>query len=228
MEKFTVHLANSGHLHFANTICNEMESSAKARGTGIAKRSPEYIEQKMLEGKAVIAFSPDKQWAGFCYIETWSHGNYVANSGLIVAPQFRKSGLAKAIKQKVFELSKTKYPHAKIFGLTTGLAVMKINSDLGYEPVTYSELTQDEDFWKGCRSCVNFEILKSKDRKNCLCTAMLYNPDEKKDSNKDNKFLNFKKYSTLFERITKMKKNIFLKQPKIKNKENEKIGSTSI
>lgn len=228
MEKFTVQLANSGHLHYANTICNEMESSAKARGTGIAKRSPEYIEQKMLEGKAVIAFSPDKQWAGFCYIETWSHGNYVANSGLIVAPQFRKSGLAKAIKQKVFELSKSKYPHAKIFGLTTGLAVMKINSDLGYEPVTYSELTQDEDFWKGCRSCVNFEILKSKDRKNCLCTAMLYNPDEKKDSNKDNKFLNFKKYATLFERITKMKKNIFLKQPKIKNKENEKISSTSI
>jgi hypothetical protein len=228
MKKFTVQLASSGHLHYANTICNEMESSAKARGTGIAKRSPEYIEQKMLEGKAVIAFSSDGQWAGFCYIETWSHGNYVANSGLIVAPEFRKSGLAKAIKQKVFELSKAKYPHAKIFGLTTGLAVMKINSDLGYEPVTYSELTQDEDFWKGCRSCVNFEILKSKDRKNCLCTAMLYNPDEKKDSNKDNKFLNFKKYSTLFERITKMKKNIFLKQPKIKNKENEKISSISI
>jgi hypothetical protein len=228
MKKFTVQLASSGHLHYANTICNEMESSAKARGTGIAKRSPEYIEQKMLEGKAVIAFSPEGHWAGFCYIETWSHGNYVANSGLIVAPEFRKSGLAKAIKQKVFELSKTKYPHAKIFGLTTGLAVMKINSDLGYEPVTYSELTQDEDFWKGCRSCVNFEILKSKDRKNCLCTAMLFNPDEKNDSNKDNKFLNFKKYSTLFERITKMKKNIFLKQPKIKNKENEKISSISI
>jgi len=228
MEKFTVQLANNGHLHYATTICNEMESSAKARGTGIAKRSPQYIEQKMLEGKAVIAFSPGNQWAGFCYIETWSHGNYVANSGLIVAPEFRKSGLAKAIKQKVFELSKTKYPHAKIFGLTTGLAVMKINSDLGYEPVTYSELTQDEDFWKGCRSCVNFEILKSKDRKNCLCTAMLYNPDEKKESNKDNKFLNFKKYSQLFERITKMKKNIFLKQPKIKNNENKKISSTSI
>ncbi len=228
MEKFTVQLANHSHLHYANTICNEMESSAKARGTGIAKRSPEYIKQKMLEGKAVIAFSPGKQWAGFCYIETWSHGNYVANSGLIVAPQFRKSGLAKAIKQKVFELSKNNYPHAKIFGLTTGLAVMKINSDLGYEPVTYSELTQDEDFWKGCRSCVNFEILKSKDRKNCLCTAMLYNPDEKKDIDKHNKFLNFKKYAKLFERITKIKKTIFLKQPILKNKENEKVSSISI
>ncbi|MDP3567378.1 GNAT family N-acetyltransferase [Sediminibacterium sp.] len=228
MKNFIVQLANNSHLHYANTICNEMEASAKARGTGIAKRSPEYLEQKMLDGKAIIAFSPDKQWAGFCYIETWSHGNYVANSGLIVAPEFRKSGLAKAIKEKVFELSKTKYPNAKIFGLTTGLAVMKINSDLGYEPVTYSELTQDEDFWKGCRSCVNFEILKSKDRKNCLCTAMLYNPDEKKDSDKENKFLNFKKYAKLFERITKIKKTIFLKQPKVKNKENEKISSISI
>lgn len=227
MKNFIVQLANNSHLHYANTICNEMESSAKARGTGIAKRTPDYLEQKMLEGKAVIAFSPDKQWAGFCYIETWSHGKYVANSGLIVAPEFRKSGLAKAIKEKVFELSKTKYPNAKIFGLTTGLAVMKINSDLGYEPVTYSELTQDEDFWKGCRSCVNFEILKSKDRKNCLCTAMLYNPDEKKDSGKENKFLNFKKYAKLFERITKIKKTIFLKQPKLKNKENEKISSIS-
>ncbi|HRG91111.1 MAG TPA: hypothetical protein PLW44_18940, partial [Chitinophagales bacterium] len=63
--------------------------------------------------------------------------------------------------------------------LTTGLAVMKINSDLGYEPVTYSELTDDEEFWKGCQSCVNFQILQSKERKNCLCTAMLYDPAEK-------------------------------------------------
>ena len=117
-----------------------------ARGTGIAKRSPEYIETKIDEGKAVIAVTKDGTWVGFCYIETWSHGEYVANSGLIVAPAFRKSGVAKAIKQKIFNLSRTKYPEAKIFGLTTGLAVMKINTDLGYEPVTYSELTQDEAF----------------------------------------------------------------------------------
>jgi len=226
MEKFIVQLADFSHLHYAAIICDEMESSAKARGTGIAKRSPEYIEQKMLEGKAVIAFSADKTWAGFCYIETWSHGNYVANSGLIVAPQFRKSGLAKGIKQKIFELSRKKYPDSKIFGLTTGLAVMKINSDLGYEPVTYSELTQDEAFWKGCQSCVNFEILKSKERKNCLCTAMLYNPDEKKDSDKKNKFLNFKKHSKMFERITKMKATIYLKQIKLRT--HEKISGTSL
>jgi len=153
-----------------------MEASAKARGIGIAKRSPEYLKQKMTEGKAVIAFSNLGEWAGFCYIETWGHGQHVANSGLIVSPHFRKGGLAKLIKRHIFELSRAKYPEAKIFGLTTGLAVMKINSELGYEPVTYSELTDDNAFWNGCQSCINYEILMSKERKNCLCTAMLYDP----------------------------------------------------
>ncbi|PTX20326.1 hypothetical protein C8N40_103403 [Pontibacter mucosus] len=179
--EFIVTVAQGQHIIYALQICNEMESSAKARGTGIAKRSPDYIAQKMLEGKAVIALHPDGTWAGFCYIETWGHGKYVANSGLIVSPELRKSGLARRIKQKIFELSRTKYPDAKIFGLTTALAVMRINSSLGYTPVTYSELTDDEEFWKGCRSCVNFEILQSKNRTNCLCTAMLYDPTKEKD-----------------------------------------------
>ncbi len=176
---FNVRVAGAEHTAFAPMICAEMEASAKARGTGIAKRPPEFLQEKMTEGKAVIAFTPQGEWAGFCYIETWSHGKYVANSGLIVAPAFRKSGLARQIKRKIFELSRTKYPQAKIFGLTTGLAVMKINSELGYDPVTYSELTDDDAFWKGCQSCVNYDILTSKQRKNCLCTAMLYDPAEK-------------------------------------------------
>ncbi|MDO8969279.1 MAG: hypothetical protein Q7U74_01235, partial [Saprospiraceae bacterium] len=132
--------------------------------------------QKMTEGKAVIAFSDRGEWAGFCYIETWGDGQHVANSGLIVSPMFRKGGVAKQIKRRIFELSRSKYPEAKIFGLTTGLAVMKINSELGYEPVTYSELTDDEAFWAGCQSCINYDILLSKERKVCLCTAMLYQP----------------------------------------------------
>jgi len=178
-DDFTIRVASSDDEKFAVTITNEMEESAKARGTGIAKRSPEYVANKMKEGKAVIAFHHDGTWAGFCYIETWGHGKFVANSGLIVNPIFRKAGLAKSIKYKVFELSRTTFPDSKIFGLTTGLAVMKINSELGYEPVTYSELTEDEDFWKGCQSCINYPILMMKERKNCLCTAMLYNPEEK-------------------------------------------------
>lgn len=207
---FSVMVAAEPHIYFAETICNEMEASARARGTGIAKRSPEYVAQKMREGKAVIAFSPDGEWAGFCYIETWGHGQYVANSGLIVSPAFRKSGLARAIKQKVFELSRSKYPEAKIFGLTTGLAVMKINSELGYEPVTYSELTDDDAFWSGCTSCVNFEILMSKGRKNCLCTAMLYDPNDitvKTETPRED----FKKHSRLYERWLRFKKHVLLR-----------------
>ena len=171
-------MATPDDTKYAETITLEMEESAKARGTGIAKRSPDYICQKMNDGKAVIAHTNEGTWVGFCYIEAWQHEKYVANSGLIVAPAFRKSGIATDIKRKVFELSRQKYPSAKIFGLTTGLAVMKINSDLGYEPVTYSELTTDEEFWKGCRSCVNYDILMARERTNCFCTAMLFDPEE--------------------------------------------------
>jgi len=202
-QKFKILIANATYQDFAQIICDEMESSAKARGTGIAKRSPEYIKEKMREGKAVIAFTEDGIWAGFCYIETWSHGEYVANSGLIVAPPFRKSGLAKNIKKKIFDLSQKLYPNAKLFGLTTGLAVMKINSDLGYEPVTYSELTQDEAFWAGCKSCVNYEILMSKERKNCMCTAMLYDPNEQKPKEEAGK--EFRQRSKLYERFMNIK-----------------------
>lgn len=178
--KLVVRLATPDDIQYAETITQEMEESAQARGTGIAKRSPAYIVQKMEEGKAVIALTAEGEWVGFCYIEAWEHGKYVANSGLIVSPAYRKTGVATEIKRKIFVLSREKYPDAKIFGLTTGLAVMKINSDLGYEPVTYSELTTDEEFWKGCKSCVNYEILMSKERKNCMCTAMLFDPVEAK------------------------------------------------
>jgi len=177
--EFVVIPATEQHINCAEQICHEMAESAKARGTGIAKRTPDYIADKMMEGKAVIAMHVDGTWAGFCYIETWSHGTFLANSGLIVNPLYRNQGLAKMIKKTVFELSRLKYPKAKIFGLTTGLPVMKINSELGYEPVTYSMLTQDEDFWKGCKSCVNYDILMMKERKNCMCTAMLWDPEEK-------------------------------------------------
>jgi len=180
-QKIIVRVAHSGDISYAIAITDEMESSAKARGTGIAKRSPAYVAKKIEEGKAVIAHTEDGTWVGFCYIEAWQHGQFVANSGLIVAPAYRKTGIAKKIKHTIFQLSRDKYPNSKLFGLTTGLAVMKINSELGYEPVTYSELTDDEEFWAGCKSCVNYDILMSKDRKNCMCTAMLYEP--KQDTN---------------------------------------------
>lgn len=202
-QEIIVRVATPDDKKYSTLITEEMESSAKARGTGIAKRSPSYIDEKIDEGKAVIALTRSGEWVGFCYIETWSHGEYVANSGLIVAPAFRKSGVAKSIKQKIFNLSRQKYPEAKIFGLTTGLAVMKINSDLGYEPVTYSELTQDDAFWAGCKSCVNYEILMSKDRKNCMCTAMLFDPKDHYQPEETKKY--FKENAKGFERLLRFK-----------------------
>ncbi|MEQ1797131.1 MAG: GNAT family N-acetyltransferase [Lacibacter sp.] len=214
-----IRVANSGDTQYAETITREMEESAKARGTGIAKRSPEYVANKMDEGKAVIALTKDGLWVGFCYIETWSHGAFVANSGLIVSPAFRKSGVAKSIKEKVFQLSRQLFPDAKIFGLTTGLAVMKINSDLGYEPVTYSELTQDEEFWAGCKSCVNFDILMSKDRKNCMCTAMLYDPKDHYEPAETKQY--FEENKKGFERLLRFKEwklvKAFLRKDKDEN-----------
>lgn len=179
-----VEISSSVHLKYVVQIQQEMYDSSQRRGTGIAKRSVAYLSKKISDGDAVIA-TENGEWVGFCYVETWSHGRFVANSGLIVSPKFRERGAATLIKNEVFRLSREKYPDAKVFGLTTGLAVMKINSNLGYRPVIYSELTQDEEFWNGCKSCVNYEILIQKERKNCLCTAMLFVPDNKKSTGID-------------------------------------------
>lgn len=176
-EPIKIEVADELYLSYVDEILETIEAAAKIRGTGIAKRSPEYLKQKMLEGKAIIAFKGD-QFAGFCYIESWSNKQFVANSGLIVVDKFRGLGLAKKIKQFAFNLSRQKFPDAKLFGLTTGAAVMKINNELGYRPVTFAELTDDESFWKGCESCVNYDVLVRTNRKMCLCTGMLYDPKE--------------------------------------------------
>ncbi len=204
-----IRVATTDDSVFAEIIADEMASSAAARGTGIAQRTPEYLTLKMVEGKAIIAVTTANEWVGFCYIETWQHGEYVANSGLIVKPEYRKGGVAKKIKKAAFNLSRTKYPDAKLFGLTTGLAVMKINSELGYEPVTYGELTQDDEFWKGCRSCVNFDILTAKGRKNCLCTAMLYDPKDHYEPKETKAYFEENKKS--FERLMQFKQWKFFK-----------------
>lgn len=178
-----IKVANKDFLRHAETICIMIKTAAKARGTGISERKPDYIRNKMHQGNAVIACDGDTV-VGFCYIETWEHGAYVVHSGLIIHPDYRNIGLAKKIKTEIFNLSKRKFPEAKIFGITTGLAVMKINSELGYKPVTFSELTTDKKFWDGCKSCKNYTILTSNNFKNCLCTAMIYDGDEKKLSNR--------------------------------------------
>ena len=172
-------LAKAKHIKYSKTISSHIDQAAKVRGTGIARRTPEYISKKIENGNAVIAID-NKIFAGFCYIEVWGHGKYVAHSGLIVSPDYRKQGLAKKIKKKVFELSLKKYPNSKVFGITTGMAVMKINYELGYKPVHFSELTDDPEFWKGCQTCKNYDVLTRTNRTMCLFTGMLYDPKNKK------------------------------------------------
>jgi N-acetylglutamate synthase-like GNAT family acetyltransferase len=190
-----ISVANHSHEKYAAVICSMIEEAAQLRGTGISKRKPEYIQSKINEGKAVIALDGEKV-VGFCYIESWDGEKFVANSGLIVHPDYRKTGLAKKIKTAIFELSRKKFPNSKIFGITTSLAVMKINSELGYKPVTFSELTTDEKFWKGCQSCSNYDILMRTERKMCLCTGMVCIPQEnpKNVEKKKQSWESFKKF----------------------------------
>ena len=170
-------VADETHEKYVDTILETISEAAKVRGTGIAKRTHEYVANKMREAKAVIALDGDK-FAGFSYIETWQDKKYVTTSGLIVHPDYRGRGLAKRIKDMTFTLARTRWPHAKIFSLTSGAAVMAMNTQLGYKPVTFADLTQDEAFWKGCEGCVNVDILHRTGRKYCICTGMLYDPEE--------------------------------------------------
>ena len=177
LEDISVEVASEKHLAYVSEILQTIEDAAKVRGTGIARRKPEYLSQKIMEAKAVIALYQGR-FAGFSYIETWEHKRYVTTSGLIVHPDFRGLGVAKKIKDMTFSLARTRWPKAKIFSLTSGAAVMVMNTKLGYKPVTFAELTSDEAFWKGCEGCVNVDVLNRTERHYCICTAMLFDPEE--------------------------------------------------
>lgn len=176
--EITVTVAEECHTVYAEQICKEIFVSSLERKTGIAKRTPEYICDKIRAGKAVIAVCDDGRFAGFSYIESWGGKSFVANSGLIVAHDFRGMGVAKRIKEQTFILSRKLFPDAKIFSITTGAAVMKMNYEFGFRPVPFSELTDDPEFWKGCHGCRHFDILRSHDYKMCICTGLLYDPKE--------------------------------------------------
>lgn len=171
--------ATENDIVHAQHICDLIYESALQRGTGIARRSPDYIAEKMRGGKAVVAMDGDRL-VGFSYIESWGHGNFVATSGLIVDPEYRGQGLAEKIKRRTFALARDKFPQAKLFSITTSLPVMKLNTRLGYVPVTFSELTDDEEFWAGCKGCINYDILQRNNNVRCICTGMLYDPEENK------------------------------------------------
>jgi hypothetical protein len=219
--KISISVADKSHILHAEAICLMMEEAAKIRGTGISRRKPAYIKNKMAQGMSVIALDGEKV-VGFCYIESWEGQRYVANSGLITHPDYRKSGLAKSIKKTTFELSRKKFPKAKLFGITTSLAVMKINSDLGYKPVTFSELTKEETFWSGCQTCPNYDILQRTEKSMCLCTGMVCDLSKltMKNSvqNKKRSWENFKRFIKLRKiRVQRKSNQLLTNGKKIKN-----------
>jgi hypothetical protein len=210
---FNICVADSSHAKYAEEICNLMYISAQERGTGIAKRTPEYIISKMDAGKSVIALSEDGDFAGYSYIESWGHQRFVATSGLIVNHKYRQMGLATQIKHATFSLARKLFPEAKIFSITTGLAVMRINTEMGFKPVPFSELTDDPEFWAGCQGCRNYDILLRNNYKLCLCTGLLYDPaveeaharknagSPKSHASKNNKTINYEQHSKSGARI---------------------------
>lgn len=178
MAEIIVRTATAEDVKFAQAICDEIFISSQERKTGIARRTPEYICEKIEAGKAVIAVDENGEFAGFSYIESWGGKNFVANSGLIVAHRYRGQGIARKIKECTFRLSRKLFPDAKIFSITTGGAVMKLNYEFGFRPVPFAELTDDPEFWKGCEGCRNFDVLKRNEYRMCICTGLLFDPSE--------------------------------------------------
>jgi hypothetical protein len=89
---------------------------------------------------------------------------------------------------------------------------MKINSDLGYLPTTFSELPVDDNFWKGCESCVNYDILTRTNGKICLCTGMIYDPTAsvaKSEEEADEKWI-FLKNLSVFNKLKKFKEKLLM------------------
>ncbi len=183
MNNIKIIQAEKKHLSYVTEISQMIYLETLNKGIGLARRSQEYLSDKIKTAKSVIALDGEIV-VGFCYIESWGHKKFVANSGLIIHKRYRKNGLAKAIKRKAFEISRNRFPSAKIFGLTTNLAVMMINSDLQYRPVTFSMLTNDSEFWEACRTCPNYDIFQRTGGKNCLCTAMVFDPKRKNQNNR--------------------------------------------
>ena len=105
MDSVVIQIASFHHVGYAFGISALIEESAKKRGTGIAKRSPSYITQKINEQKAIIAVTRLGELVGFCYIESWGDTQYVANSGLVIHHKFRNQGVAKKIKKLAFQHS---------------------------------------------------------------------------------------------------------------------------
>ncbi len=171
----TIEIGGDKHKKHAIKIAEMIERASEKKGTILAIRKPNYILDKIIKGKSILALDGEII-VGFCYFQNWENNEFIAHSGLIINENYLGRGLSKKIKKQIFNLSRQKFPKAKLFGLTTSAAVMKINYELGYQSVNYNQLTNDEDFWKGCKTCSNYQRLMQAKREKCKCTGMLMDP----------------------------------------------------
>ena len=175
--EISVEVASEEHIPYIKDILAAIYEASQDKNNSIVMRDPDYLAAKMKEGKAVIALC-DGDFAGFCYIECWEEERYVANSGLIVKPEYRGQHLASRIKKKIFEVSREMFPNACIFSITKSQAVKKMNTALGFKQAPYEELTSDPKFWKGCDTCPYFPELLANNYKSCQCTGLLFSPEK--------------------------------------------------
>ncbi len=170
----TVRIATKKDYCYAEIISKELNTSAANRGVQIKNRTPKYILDKMETGLAIVAINSEtEEWIGFSTLEVWEHEQFVANTGLIIAPKYRGHGFSMLIKSKLFELSRQKYPKAKIFSLTGNPNIIQINQTLGFTTVPFSTILNDNLFLTGCNSWVNYSEIM---RHSSGHVAMVYAP----------------------------------------------------
>jgi len=172
--KFIIEIASEKHSIYEEDICKAREETAKYYGIGISKKKSDFVKSKLSDGNAIIATDEDGNFAGFQYIKPWEQERFVFNSRLFLNPKYRETDLAQQIHKKIFELSRTKYPNAKVFVVTALIEEIKTNLAAGFKPTAFSELIDDKEWWNGCQECANYDVLTRNNRQRCLCTGMLY------------------------------------------------------
>jgi len=146
-----------------------------ARDHDIATRDPEFLQDKIITSKAVVALQ-HRAMVGFGYYCDWQGGRFVSHSGLVVHRRMRGSGLGHLIKQELFAASRRQFPRAIIMSLTSSPAVQAMNRSLGFRTVPLDQLTTDPEFWEGCRACRNFAAIQSCAGR-CCCEGMIQRPE---------------------------------------------------
>ncbi len=162
--------------HVANIVST---IDAAAQSSDIATRSPELITSKIEQEHAALALTTENMVVGFGYISLYND-NVLSHSALVVHPEYRGRGIFRGLKKTLIDIGDKLFPGVDIISLTTSLKVKKVNESLGYKAVSLKELTQDKNFWSGCKGCKQYDEMqqmKFPESENsigeyCCCSAM--------------------------------------------------------